>query len=93
VDTRIPEGYILVSTAEMARLTAENARLLEQIRELQQHGTLREEQLRAYRRLEFPQEQLNKLKADLEATTKRVLDAYGLKPMHEVLLPRVANGA
>lgn len=88
-----PEGHILVSTAEMTRVTAENVRLLAKITELQQHGTLREEQLRAYRRLELTQDQFDRLKADLEATTKRVLDSYGMKPTHEVLLPRVANGA
>lgn len=89
----IPEGHVLVSTAELQRIAGENAQLLKKVSEMQAHCTLQEEQLRAYRRLELPQEQIDRLKKDLEETTKRVLDGYGLKPTHETLLPRVANGA
>jgi septation ring formation regulator EzrA len=89
----IPEGHMLVSTSELARIAAENAHLLRQITELQQHGTLREEQLRAYRRMELSKEQLEKIKKDLEETTARVLKSYGMEPRHEIPLPRVVNGA
>jgi hypothetical protein len=91
--SQIPEGHVLISTSELARVAAENAHLLKQITELQQHGTLREEQLRAYRRMELSKEQLESVKRDLEETTARVLKGYGMEPMHEIPLPRVVNGA
>jgi len=91
--TNVPEGHVLIATSELARVAAENAHFLRQITELQQHGTLREEQLRAYRRMELLKEQLESLKKDLEETTARVLKSYGMEPRHEIPLPRVANGA
>jgi hypothetical protein len=81
-----------MSVADVSRLTSENMRLEERVSELQAHSTLQEEQLRAYRRMECSQEQVDKLKKDLEETTARVLKGYGKMPTHEVLLPRVANG-
>ena len=91
--TKIPEGHVLITTAELGRIAVENARLLRQVTELQQHGTLREEQLRAYRRMELSKEQLESVKRDLEETTARVLKGYGMEPAHEIPLPRVVNGA
>jgi len=91
--TKIPEGHVLITTAELERIAVENARLLRQVTELQQHGTLREEQLRAYRRMELSKEQLELVKRDLEETTARVLKGYGMEPAHEIPLPRVVNGA
>jgi hypothetical protein len=85
IDRAPAEERLLVIKAELDRLQ-------KQVTELQQHGTLREEQLRAYRRLVLPKDQLERLKCDLEDTTRRVLEGYGLRPMHEIPLPRAATG-
>ena len=87
----IPEGHMLVSTEELTRVTSENAFLLKRISELQQHATLREEQLRAYRRMECSEKQLLELKKDLEETTVRVLKNYGMEPSQEIPLPRLQS--
>ncbi len=89
----IPEGHVLISVPELAHMSDELIRLRRQVTELQQHGTLREEQLRTYRRMELSKEQLESVKKDLEETTARVLKGYGMEPMHEIPLPRVVNGA
>ena len=82
---------MLISTAELERIVGENVHLLRQVTELQQHGTLREEQLRAYRRLECSKQQLVQLKQDLEETTTRVLKSYGMELLHEIPLPRMTS--
>jgi septation ring formation regulator EzrA len=89
----VPKGHMLISTLELQHIATENVHLLKQVTELQQQGTLQEEQLRTYRRMELSQEQLEKLKKDLEETTARVLKSYGMEPRHEIPLPRVVNGA
>ena len=87
----IPEGQVLVSSAELARVAGKNAHLLRQVTELQQHCSLKEEQLRAYRRLEYSKQQLAQLKQDLEETTTRVLKSYGMELSHEIPLPRMTS--
>ena len=55
-----------------------NEFLVLRVHRLQAHCSLKEEQLRAYRRMECSQEQVDKLVKDLEETTARMLKAAGL---------------
>ena len=89
----IPEGHIVIANSELARVLAENAHLHRQVDELQAHCSLKEGQLRAYRRMECSQEQVDKLVKDLEETTARMLKAAGLELNYEIPHPRVVNGA
>lgn len=84
---------VTISADSLQRILESNRHMYEQITELQRQGTLREEQLRAYRRLLLSPEQFDQLKKDMEETTARVLQSYGMEPKHEILLPSVVNGA
>lgn len=70
---------VLISRKELARVLSENARQARQITELQQGMTLKEEQLRAHRRVPLTDEQAPALKRDLEETTNAVLAKYAPK--------------
>ena len=93
MDRSHQKSQMMISIQELTHLLEENTHLQKQVTELQSHGTLKEEHLRAYRRVTYSPEQFDKLKRDLEETTARVLKSYGQQPAHEILLPRVANGA
>lgn len=84
-------NQVTISRKSLQKILDDNAHLNRQIKDLKRHCTLKEEQLRAYRRLELPREQLATLQADLEETTKRVLKVKQLP--HKIPLPRqFANG-
>ncbi len=77
---------VTISRKSLQKILGDNSHLNKQVKELKNHCTLKEEQLRAYRRLELPREQLATLQADLEETTKRVLKVKSLP--HRIPLPR-----
>jgi hypothetical protein len=87
----MPE-YISIAGTDLTRLLNENSQLRKQVMELQIHCSVKEEQLRAYRRMQCSQQQVDKLKQDLEETTARVLRSHGMEPTHAVLTPNVVNG-
>jgi len=69
---------VLLPRSELKRVLDDNAHMARQVGELQAALTLKEEQLRAHRRVPLSESQREALLADLEATTRRVRDGYKL---------------
>ena len=67
---------VLISREELFRVLGDNRHLRRQVTELQQGTTLKEEQLRAHRRVSLTDDQSSSLKRDLEETTNSVLKKY-----------------
>lgn len=85
----IGKSAVYISSIALERVLQENNRSADKITELQAHSTLREEQLRAYRRMKVSPQQLASLQQDLIQTTNRVLKGYSLEPLHEIPLPQL----
>lgn len=67
---------VLLPRRELLVLLSELDHLRRQVKDLQQNSTLKEEQLRAHRRLRLTEDQSEALRKDLEETTNSVLAKY-----------------
>jgi CRISPR/Cas system CMR subunit Cmr4 (Cas7 group RAMP superfamily) len=71
-------NQVIMDRVELLRILFDNEHMSKQVRELQGALTLKEEQLRAHRRVPLTDDQKTKLVSDLTETTKRVRTQYGL---------------
>jgi len=72
------DDQVILDKVELLRICFDNDHMSKQICELQGALTLKEEQLRAYRRVSLTDDQKNNLVLDLAETTKRVQTQYKL---------------
>lgn len=71
-------ALVAMPRKELKKVLDDNDHMSRQVTELQRALTLKEEQLRAHRRVPLDAGQRASLLADLESTTRRVRDGYGL---------------
>ena len=69
-------GQIVIDRTEVLRILRENERLYEQVTSLQMTLTMKEEHLRAHRRVKLNPEDQTKLDNDLAETTDRINKGY-----------------
>lgn len=67
---------VVMDRVELLRVMRDNDRLSRQVTELQMSMTMKEEHLRAHRRVPLSQDQRDTLAADLAETTDRIRKGY-----------------